>query len=128
LTTHTIDNLVFSPNPTLERLQMMRHILACQLDTAQMMAPHVPFGADMILELAIDGMLQYYFWQANHHCPCDAELLTALDGLDCDLSQLARRFYAEADFGARWSLAEQIAQATIESCECIEDDTLALAG
>ena len=112
-------------DPTPESLTLMRNMLACQLESARSVAAAAPFGADMILGLAVRGMLQVHFWQARHTLPHEAEFLTALTALDHHLGHLAQRFEAETDLGVRWSLAEQIADHTIQVRKCIQESSLA---
>lgn len=77
----------------------------------------------MILGLAVHSMLRCWFWEVHHPLPNDAELLMVIDALDNDLGRLARRFYDETEFDTRWPLAMRIAERTIQTCECIEDNT-----
>ncbi|MBN1562407.1 MAG: hypothetical protein JXA10_01100 [Anaerolineae bacterium] len=125
--TPTIAHLVFSPNPTPERLQMMRNMLACQFESARAMTDQAPFGANMMLGLAIDGMLRYHYWHTTRAVPRDTDFLAALDRLDHDLGQLARQFQTATDLSVRWSLAGQIAAVTLQPGEWV-DSPLALAG
>lgn len=122
---HITGTLVLPPNATPERLRMMRHMIACQLESARAMMARAPFGADMLLRLTVHGMLQYKFWSTNQYLPDDARLLAELDELDHDLCALARRFAAEVDPAERWHLAEEIADRTIQMRVCVEPKSLA---
>jgi hypothetical protein len=122
---HITGTLVLPPNATPERLRMMRHMIACQLESARAMRARAPFGADMLLRLTVHGMLQFKFWSTNQYLPDNARLLAELDELDHDLCVLAQRFAEEADPAERWFLAEEIADRTIQMPECVEPETSA---
>jgi hypothetical protein len=124
---HITGTLVLPPNATPERLKMMRHMIACQLESAQAMMARAPYGADMLLRLTVHGMLQYRFWSTNQYLPDDARLLAELDEQDHELSALARRFAAEDDPTERWYLAEEIADRTIQTCGCVDQESSAAA-
>jgi len=102
------------PNPGHTHLLWQRYLIGSQYEDALDMIAERPHAAQMILSLAIHAMLQYRFWIANRHLPRDKDLLETLRDVDPALADLGRAFYTTADLSQRLTLAEQIADQTIQ--------------
>ena len=92
-----------------------RYAAALLLEDARDIAMSDPDGANMMLGLAVHDMLRYVFRRADQYLPRDKDLLTAVQKLDPRVARYAREFFAIADIGQRLTLAEAIADRTIEA-------------
>jgi len=117
------DFLARQPTPGAQELTAMRYMVAARYEDAIDVATECPETTNMILDLAVYSMLQYRFRQANRHVPRDKDLLLALETLDPDLACLAREFYNAPALSTRLTLAEQIADRTIETHGFFEWET-----
>lgn len=102
-----------STNPSPDRLRFMRSLLGYQFDSAVTMLNQAPFGARVLLTLAVQSMLQYRAWELCRCWPDDDEILAVLEQLDPLAYGLAQRFYSETDETVCAQLADEIAAHTI---------------
>ncbi len=114
-----------SANPSPDRLRFMRSLLGYQFDSAVTMLNQAPFGARVLLTLAVQSMLQYRAWELCRCWPDDDEILAVLEQLDPVVYELAQRFYAESDETICAQLADQIATYTIGARAEAQLDVLA---
>lgn len=106
-----------SPAPSPERLRLTRRALAYQFDSAVTMLHSAPFGARLLINLAVQGMLHYRAWELCRCWPAEDDVLPLLAQADSALHALALRYYHEADPTARAQLADTIAARTIRACD-----------
>ncbi|HXF64841.1 MAG TPA: nucleotidyltransferase domain-containing protein [Caldilineaceae bacterium] len=103
------------PNLSAAELTMRRYGAADVYENAQDIAVRDPANASLILHEAVRAMLNYAFLSANHPLPRVKTMLPALAELDPTLGALARAYYEAADAPARFVLAAQIAERTIQA-------------
>ncbi len=103
------------PDPSAESLTTARYMAAARYEDATDIARDRPETARMILSLAVCEMVHYHFRAAHRFVPRDKDLLDVLETWDAALGALVRRFYGAATIAETLSLAEQIADRTIET-------------
>lgn len=108
-------SLAASPAWDAQRLTVARYMAVCRYEDATDVAADRPAAASMILALAVHDMLAYRFLQADRYLPRDKDLLCELDAFDPALAAPARAFYAAPDLARRLALAEQLADAILET-------------
>ncbi len=105
--------LSLRPDPSPERLLMMRYAIAlCYEDACDLLASK-PETAIMLLDLAVYEMLRYRFWQENRYLPRDKDLFEELAALDPELSAMGRAFYTAATLEEKAQLAQRLADACL---------------
>jgi len=109
------ESLALPPNFDDQRLMFARYGAATRYEDALDIVLTCPATSTMILDLAVHDMLVYYFMKANRYIPRDKDLFVELRALDSELGRLAREFYDAGDMQTRLTLAEQIADRSIET-------------
>ncbi len=108
-------SLAASPAWDAQQLTAARYMAVCRYEDATDVAADRPETASMILALAVHAMLTYRFLQADRYLPRDKDLLRELAAFDPALAATARAFYAAPDLACRLALAEQLADAILET-------------
>lgn len=107
--------LATPPNLSAAELTMRRYFAADAYENAQDIAVRDPANASLILHGAVRDMMDYAFLSANRPLPRVKTMLPALAELDSTLGALARAYYEADDAPARFALAAQIADRTIQA-------------
>lgn len=103
------------PAPSAATLTTARYMAAARYEDATDIAATRPETARMILGQAVHEMVCYHFLADHRFVPRDKDLLEILETRDAALGALVRRFYGAATIAEALSLAEQIADRTIET-------------
>jgi GNAT superfamily N-acetyltransferase len=108
--------LMASP-PTIEPrvLFYRRYGLATQLEDGRDVSGSDPLAANLFLNRAVDGMLEYAFLTHGRHIPRTKDMATALQALDPRLAELAQAYTAAVDASQRLAIAEALADVTIQA-------------
>ena len=105
--------LLQSPDPTSNALLWQRYGTAIIYEDAIDVANNDPENARLLLNKAVDAMLDYAFLRVNKNIPRHKELIAGLAALDPKLEQLARRFFQSNLVAEQIEIAGQIADLTI---------------
>jgi predicted nucleotidyltransferase len=70
-------------------------------------------AANMLLERAVNQMIEYFYRYGGHFLPRVKETLSRLNDIDPQTGQLARQFFSAASLEQRLALAAELAERTI---------------
>lgn len=107
-------SLLGQPPPAPEDLTIHKYFPALLLEDAVDVADKDQAAAQMILNQAVQGMLNFCFIQAGRFIPRQKNLLDVLEELDKGTAKLARSFYGASSIRMKVELAGLIADRTIE--------------
>jgi hypothetical protein len=106
--------LASRPDPSPEFLTRTRYSVATSLEDAVDVAQTDPEVCTAILFKAVEGAVQYRFWEARQWQPRHKDTLRALEHLDAGLAEDVRAFYQAVDREERLRLARRIVRQTVQ--------------
>jgi predicted nucleotidyltransferase len=101
------------PEPSPERSVRQRYTVATWLEDAEDIAEADADLCVALLYKAVEGAVEYRFWDARQWQPRAKETLAALERLDAGLAARVRAFYRTADPTDRLRLAREIVRQTV---------------
>ena len=109
------ESLVLKPEVSEFNLINSRYLAATSLEDALDVAEKDPVTALMFLSKAVVEMLHCLFKKNGKFIPRMKDLLNDMEEMDRETAQLAREFYISSDLREKITIAEKIADRTIET-------------